>query len=155
MRQYANLRHMTDKRSSAQTFALLVGAVFLLVGILGFIPGIVSEHDTKFLGQDGDSKLLGIFQINFLHNLVHVIFGVAGIAMAKRTDSARNYLIGGGVIYLVVFLYGLLIDFGSDANIINLNAADNVLHLVLGSAMIALGLISGKDRANDRRPATA
>ena len=148
---------MTDKRSSAQTFALLVGAVFLLVGILGFIPGIVTEHDTKFLGQDGDSKLLGIFQINFLHNLVHVIFGVAGIAMAKRVDSARTYLIGGGVVYLVVFLYGLLIDFGSDANIINLNAADNVLHLLLGSAMIALGLISGKDRATtgDRHRATA
>ena len=148
---------MTEKRSSAQTFALLVGVVFLLVGILGFIPGIVSEHDTKFIGQDGDSELLGIFQINFLHNLVHVIFGVAGIAMAKRTDSARTYLLGGGVIYLVVFLYGVLIDFGSDANIINLNAADNVLHLVLGLGMIGLGLISGKDHAasHDRTRATA
>ena len=148
---------MTDKRSSAQTFALLVGVVFLLVGILGFIPGVVTEHDTKFLGQDGDSKLLGIFQINILHNLVHVIFGIAGIAMAKRTDSARTYLIGGGIIYLVVFLYGILIDFGSDVNIINLNAADNVLHLVLGLGMIGLGLISGKDHATtgDRHRATA
>jgi ABC-type multidrug transport system permease subunit len=148
---------MTDKRSSAQTFALLVGAVFLLVGILGFIPGVVTEHDTKFLGQDGDSELLGIFQINFLHNLVHVIFGVAGIAAAKATGSARSFLLGGGVVYLVVFLYGVLIDFGSDANIINLNAADNVLHLLLGLGMVGLGLISGDARSTtgDRRTAAA
>ena len=138
---------MTEKRSSAQTFALVVGVVFLLVGILGFIPGITTEHDNKFLGQDGDSQILGLFQINILHNIVHLLFGVAGIAMAKRVDSARTYLIGGGVIYLVVFLYGILIDFTSDVNIINLNAADNVLHLLLGLGMLALGLISGKSHA--------
>lgn len=149
---------MTEKRSAAQTFALIVGAVFLLVGILGFIPGITTEHDTKFFGQDGDSQILGIFQINILHNLVHLLFGIAGIAMAKRADSARTYLIGGGVIYLVVFLYGLLIDLDSDANIINLNSADNVLHVLLGVGMIALGMISkGSDHAStgDRRPAAA
>ncbi len=148
---------MTEKRSSAQTFALLVASVFLLVGILGFIPGIVTEHDTKFIGQDGDSELLGIFQINILHNIVHLLFGVIGFAMAKRADSARTYLLGGGVVYLVVFVYGLAIDFGSDANIINLNSADNVLHLLLGLGMLGLGLISRSDRAatNDRRPATA
>ena len=138
---------MTDKRSSAQTFALLVGAVFLLVGILGFIPGVVTEHDTKFLGQDGDSELLGIFQVNILHNIVHLIFGVAGIAAAKAVGSSRTYLLGGGVVYLVVFLYGVLIDFGSDANIINLNAADNVLHLLLGLSMVALGMIAGDARS--------
>ncbi len=146
---------MTEKRSSAQTFALLVASVFLLVGILGFIPGIVTAHDSKFIGQDGDSELLGLFQINFLHNLVHLAFGVIGFAMAKRVDSARTYLIGGGVVYLVVFLYGLLIDFGSDANIINLNAADNVLHLLLGLGMIGLGLISGKDHATTSGRQTA
>ena len=144
-----------NRRTAAQTFALAVASVFLLVGILGFIPGIVSEHDTKFIGQDGDSTLLGIFQINFLHNLVHLLFGIIGFAMAKRADSARTYLIGGGVVYLVVFLYGLVIDLGSDANIINLNAADNVLHVLLGVGMLALGLISSKDRAGDRRAATA
>lgn len=146
---------MTEKRSAAQTFALLVAGVFLLVGILGFIPGIVTEHDTKFIGQDGDSELLGIFQVNILHNIVHLLFGVIGFAMAKRADSARTFLIGGGVVYLVVFLYGLVIDFGSDANIINLNSADNVLHLLLGLGMIGLGLISAGDRTTDRRTAAA
>jgi hypothetical protein len=147
---------MNEKRSSAQTFALLVGGVFLLVGILGFIPGIVSEHDTKFFGYDGDSELLGLFQINILHNLVHLIFGVLGIMAAKKIASARSYLIGGGVVYLVVFLYGVVIDRSSDANIINLNATDNVLHLLLGVGMIGLGLIAG-DRAptGDRRTAAA
>jgi len=148
---------MTDKRTAAQTFALMVAGVFLLVGILGFIPGIVSEHDSKFLGQDGDSELLGIFQVNFLHNIVHLLFGLVGFAMAKRADSARTFLLGGGVVYLVVFVYGLVIDLGSDANIINLNSADNVLHLLLGLGMLGLGLISGDARSTtgDRRAAGA
>ena len=148
---------MTANRSAAQTFALLVAGVFLLVGILGFIPGIVTEHDTKFIGQDGDSELLGIFQVNFLHNIVHLLFGIAGFAMAKSVSGARTFLLGGGVVYLVVFVYGLAIDFGSDANIINLNSADNVLHLLLGAGMIGLGLIAGDRAATpaDRRTAAS
>lgn len=148
---------MTKNRSSAQTFAMLVGVVFLLVGILGFVPGIVVDHDSKFIGQDGDSELLGIFQINILHNLVHLIFGVVGLLAAKAAGPARQYLIVGGAVYLVVFLYGIVIDFDSSANIINLNSADNVLHLALGAGMIGLGLISG-DRAaagHDHRSAVA
>lgn len=147
---------MTSNRSAAQTFALLVAAVFLLVGILGFIPGIVTEHDTKFIGQDGDSELLGIFQVNFLHNIVHLLFGLVGFAMAKSVGGARTFLLGGGVVYLVVFVYGLAISLDSSANFINLNSADNVLHLLLGVGMIGLGMIAG-DRAPaaDRRTASA
>lgn len=136
---------MTANRSSAQTFALLVGVVFILVGILGFIPGIVTEHDSLVIGQDGDSKLLGLFQINYVHNLVHLLFGV-GVLAARTHTTARNYLIYGGVAYLLVLVFGLVVDKGSDANFINLNSTDNVLHFVLGAGMLALGLIAG-DRA--------
>jgi arginine exporter protein ArgO len=128
-------------RSRVQQAALLVGAVFLLIGILGFIPGITTDYDSlKFAEHDSTAKLLGVFQVSVLHNIVHLLFGVAGIAMARAASTARTYLIGGGVIYLVLWLYGLIIDHDSSANFIPVNNADNWLHLVLGLGMIALGV---------------
>ncbi len=128
-------------RSRVQQAALLVGAVFLLVGILGFIPGVTTDYDSlKFAEHDSTAKLLGVFQVSILHNIVHLLFGVAGIAMARAASTARTYLIGGGVVYLVLWLYGLIIDHDSSANFIPVNNADNWLHLVLGLGMIALGV---------------
>ncbi|OBB76346.1 DUF4383 domain-containing protein [Mycobacterium sp. 852014-52144_SCH5372336] len=125
-----------------QKAALAVGAVFLLVGILGFIPGITTNYDTMtFAGHHSGAMLLGIFNVSILHNLVHLLFGVAGVLMARTFDAARIYLIGGGVIYLLLFLYGLVIDHDSAANFVPLNTADNWLHLFLGVGMIALGVL--------------
>ena len=146
---------MTE-RSPIQRAALLVGVVFLLVGILGFIPGITSNYDDlKFAGHDSDAQLLGIFDTSILHNIVHLLFGVAGIALARTYDGARNFLIGGGVIYLALFLYGAI--FGADesgANWVPMNWADNVLHLVLGAGMILVGLALARE-VRDRRTAPA
>jgi hypothetical protein len=122
-----------------------VGAVFLLVGILGFVPGITSNYGSMtFAGHESGAELLGIFEVSILHNLVHVLFGVAGLAMARTWSGARSFLIGGGAIYLVLWLYGVLIDLGSSANFVPVNDADNWLHLVLGLAMVALGLLLGR-----------
>ena len=133
--------------SLLQKAALAVGAVFLLVGVLGFIPGITTDYDTmEFAGNDSDAMLLGIFEVSILHNIVHLLFGVAGVAMARATRTALSYLIGGGVIYLVLFIYGLLVDQDSDANFVPLNDADNWLHLLLGVGMLALGLLLSRDR---------
>ena len=127
--------------AAVQTLAFLVGVVFLLVGVLGFIPGITTNYgDLSFAGHDSGAKLLGLFQVSILHNIVHALFGVAGIALARTLSSARLFLIGGGVIYLVLFAYGLLVDKVSDANFVRVNNADNILHLGLGIGMIVLGL---------------
>jgi hypothetical protein len=124
-----------------QKAAAAVGVVFLLVGILGFVPGITTNYDTMtFAGHESDAALLGIFNVSILHNLVHLLFGVAGILMARTWNGARTYLIGGGVIYLLLFVYGLLIDHHSGANFVPVNNADNWLHLVLSIAMIGLGV---------------
>ena len=124
-----------------RSMAGLVGAVFLLVGILGFVPGITSNYDTlAFAGNTSDAKLLGIFEVSILHNIVHLLFGVAGLAMARKASSAVTYLIGGGVIYLVLWVYGLVTDKMSEANFVPLNTADDWLHLFLGLGMIGLGL---------------
>lgn len=127
-------------RTNIQKAAMAVGAVFLLVGVLGFIPGIVTDFDTmKFAGHESEAELLGLFQVSVLHNIVHLLFGVAGLAMARTVDLSRAFLIGGGLIYIVLFIYGMVIDHDSAANFVPLNAADNWLHLILGAGMIALG----------------
>ena len=98
------------RRTLVQTLALVVGATFLLVGILGFIPGITTNYDDmKFAGNDSGAELLGIFQVSILHNIVHILFGV-GILMARTHEGALNYLLGAGVIYVVLFVYGLFVD---------------------------------------------
>jgi hypothetical protein len=126
-----------------RTAAAAVGAVFVLVGILGFVPGITTGLYDQFelFGHEGDAKLLGLFEVSALHNIVHLLYGVAGLAMAKTAGGAKTFLLGGGAIYLVLWVYGLLIDQTSDANFVPLNDADNWLHLGLGLGMIALGLV--------------
>jgi len=132
---------------------LVVGATFLLVGVLGFVPGVTTNYsELGFAGHESEAKLLGMFQVSILHNLVHLLFGVAGVAMARTDGAARAYLIGGGVIYLVLWLYGLLIDKDSGANFVPLNSADDWLHLALGLGMLALGLLL--DRTRRRGTAT-
>lgn len=135
----------TTHRSLVQYAALAVGAVFLLVGILGFIPGITSNtEDLGMAGHQSGSMLLGIFQVSVLHNIVHLLFGVAGLVLGRNAVSAKRFLVIGGIIYLVLGFYGVFIDQASAANFVPVNTADNVLHFALGVGMTALGLILGK-----------
>ena len=84
--------------------------------------------------------------MSILHNIVHLLFGVAGIALAKTFEGARTYLLGGGVIYLALAVYGAI--WGADeggANFIPMNWADNVLHIALGVGMVGLGVVLDKE----------
>ncbi|WP_309107271.1 DUF4383 domain-containing protein [Arthrobacter sp.] len=142
----------TGVRTNVQKAALVIGAVFLLVGILGFIPGITSNVDQlSFAGHHSGAMLLGLFQVSVLHNAVHLLFGVAGLVLARSASGSRSYLLFGGIIYLVLWIYGLVVDQESAGNFVPLNAADNWLHLLLGVAMIALALLLTKGRKNQAR----
>jgi hypothetical protein len=144
-------------RSLAQTLALVFGIAFLGAGVLGFIPGITTNlGDIKFAGNDSPSELLGIFQVSILHNIVHLLFGIAGIALSRTWDSARTYLLGSGVIYIVLLVYGLLVDVNSDSNFIPFNNADDLLHLVLAIGLLASWFVSKEADTTTRedRPAT-
>jgi hypothetical protein len=139
-------------RSLAQTLAMVFGIAFLGAGILGFIPGITTDYgDMSFAGNDSKSELLGLFQVSVLHNIVHILFGIAGLALARTWEGARTYLLGSGVIYVVLFVYGLLIDSGGDANFVPINGADNGLHLLLAIGLLGAWFVS----ARERRPAPA
>ena len=129
-------------REPVRLTAAVVGAVFLVVGILGFVPGVTTSYDDlMFAGHESGAELLGIFQVSILHNIVHLLFGVAGLVLARMAGTARAYLLGGGVIYLLLWIYGLVVDKPSQANFVPLNTADDWLHLGLGIAMVGLGLL--------------
>jgi hypothetical protein len=130
------------KRSQIQLGAAGFGVVFLLVGVAGFIPGITSHFmDMGFAGRGSSAKLVGLFQVSVLHNIVHLLFGVAGLLFSGTPLRARNYLFGAGVAYAALFFYGIVVSYGSPANFVPFNAADDALHFALAGAMITASLV--------------
>ncbi len=142
MSEDASARTSYDHRL-VRMFSLAVGIVFVLVGIAGFIPGLTEGvGEMTFAGADSDAFLFGVFAVSILHNLVHLLFGVAGIAAAARATASRGYLIGGGGVYLLLWIYGVGTHDDSAANFVPLNSADDWLHLGLGLGMIGLGVLA-------------
>jgi hypothetical protein len=132
--------HPARHRAPIQQLALLVGLGFLAVGIAGFIPGLTTHYgDLGFAGHGSRAKLLGVFQVSVLHNLVHLLFGVAGVTLSRTRTTARAFLVGGGLTYLVLVIYGVVTSDSSGANFVPLNGADDVLHAALGGGMVLLG----------------
>jgi hypothetical protein len=131
----------------------VVGAAFLLVGVLGFVPGITTHYDElSFAGHSG-ALLLGLFAVSVLHNLVHLVFGVAGLLAARSRQFARAFLVVGGGLYVFLWVYGSAIDEHTRANFLPVNTADNWLHLGLGAGMIVLGVATtAVERARSDSP---
>jgi Domain of unknown function (DUF4383) len=127
-------------RDPSQLLALAIGAVYTLVGILGFV---VTGLDN--FASETDKALLG-FEINPLHNLVHLAIG---LALWRRLDSARTYgwLLAAG--YGLAFLYGLFAAGNSDINFLSINGPDNGLHLVSAVAGVAVALWPAQSTARN------
>lgn len=131
-------------RTPVQNIARLAGVVFLLVGVAGFIPGITTNlyDGLEFAGDGGNAKVIGLFEVSVLHNLVHGLFGLAGLALAKTASGARTYLIGGGAIYILL----VIIQAIGAGDWVPLVGADLWLHLALGLGLIGLGYGLTRDR---------
>jgi hypothetical protein len=130
-----------EGRTPAQWFSYIFGAVLLLVGIIGFL--VDATFDT---GQplDGD-KLLGLFEVNGIHNVVHILSGLFLLALAGKRKTARTGAIAFGAIYGLVTVIGLA-DGKDVLSLFPVNPADNVLHIALTVAALASGFVS---KAND------
>ena len=128
------------ERSGLQDLARLVGVVFLVVGVAGFVPGLTTNlyDGLEFAGAEGTSELLGVFEVSVLHNIVHGLFGLAGLALAATASGARTFLVGGGGLYLALFLVGI----AGGGEWLPMNRADDWLHLGLGLGMVAAGVVA-------------
>ena len=122
-------------RSVNSTVAAVFGAVYTLVGIAGFF---VSE---TFAGRD-DNTLLG-FEVNHLHNIVHLLIGLALLGASRRTATARSANLAIGITYLALAVLGPFIT-GTELNIVALNGPDHVLHLLSGALLTAVALLADK-----------
>jgi Domain of unknown function (DUF4383) len=140
----------TGGRTDIQRAAMLFGIVFALVTVAGFIPGITTDYDRLTVFDGVGAKLLGIFGVNILENVVHGLYAVAGFAAASSWAASKNYFIWGGAVYLVIWLYGLIIDLDSAANFIGVNNPANWLHFALGVAMLGIGFILSRRVAGAR-----
>jgi hypothetical protein len=126
---------------TTQKIAQLFGWVFLLVGVLGFVPVAIIGGT---YGMD-TSMMLGLFPVNVIHNVVHVAFGVWGIMAAKSADGATMFCKAGGVIYLALGVVGFVME--NPLGLVPLGGNDRFLHLVLGAVLAYFGFMASPAKA--------
>jgi hypothetical protein len=122
----------------AQRFAQIFGAVYLLVGILGFIPiapFLVGE--IPFVIGPFNAFELGLFPVNWLHNIAHIAIGAAGLASYRSPIGARSYALAIGVAYALLTVLGLIPGLSIVFGLLPLFGLDVVLHLL--SSLAAFG----------------
>lgn len=138
-------------RTDVQNAGMGVGILLLLVGILGFVPGVTTQYsELMFLGPDSHAMFLGVFQVSMLLNIVQLAIGATGWAMSRTEYGARNFLVGAGALYIVLAIFGFIVGVGSAANFLSLNMMDNWTHLVLGVVMAGAGWLLSRNGARDR-----
>ena len=121
-----------------QQVARLFGVVFLLVGLLGFVTtGMSMEADPAMA-----PKLLGLFPVNVLHNIVHLLFGVWGFAASRTISGATMYAKAAGAIYVVLAILGFVIP--TTFGLIPIGGHDIWFHAVIGLVLVAVGFMAPK-----------
>jgi len=130
-----------DTSSPARLYALLVGGVLTIAGIIGFF------YDSSFDTEDAltTDAVLGILDVNGWHNVVHIVTGLLGLAAVGY--AARAYALVLGIVYVVVAIWGfaettngvgVILDF------LPVNTEDNILHLALGLTGLAAGAATAR-----------
>jgi uncharacterized protein DUF4383 len=122
--------------SLAQRFAQVFGAVYVLVGILGFIPPLLIGTVPGAIGPFA-GLLLALFAVNWLHSLAHILIGAGGLATYRNAAAAGTYALVIGIVYALLFVVGLIWGIRFLGGLLPLNGLDDILHLV--TALIAFG----------------
>ena len=119
--------------TTVQRVAQVFGIVFILVALLGFVAsGGSMEAD-----MEQAPRVLGLFPVNVLHNLVHLAFGVWGLAASRSWGAARTYCRASGVIYLVLAVLGFVIP--ETMGLMPIGGNDIWLHVLLGGVLAYFG----------------
>jgi hypothetical protein len=142
---------------STRTFARIYGIVFLAVGILGFVPGITTPHTHPDVALDaGLGLLLGLFAINVLHNVVHLIFGAWGLVAARSLPAAKLYFKATAIIYAVFTVMGLVsaANLYTTFGLVPLYGNDVWLHALLAAVAAYFGFVHRDVETRSRVGAT-
>lgn len=128
-----------------RTFALVAGAVYILVGLLGFIPGVnqtpPADHGHTLAVDVGYGYLLGIFPINILHNVVHLAVGALGVASYGSWSTARGFARGLAVFYAVLAVMGLIPALDTTFGLIPIFGSDVWLHALTSLVAAYFGFV--------------
>lgn len=122
---------MNNQLNNTQRYAYVSGSLFILIGILGFFPGVTVAphvHDPNLLVETGYGRLLGIFPVNVLHNLVHIALGVWALFSASESGAARAYCRGSAIIYAVLAVMGLFPGLNTVFGMVPIHSHDVWLH---------------------------
>lgn len=111
--------------------ALAFGVVFVLIGLLGFVPALAPENG------EGMRLLLGVFMVDGIHNWIHILSGVAALAASTNAAYSRLYFQVFGVVYALVTVLGFVMN--PILGFLHVNLADNLLHLVIAASALYLG----------------
>jgi hypothetical protein len=140
-----------QERSPAQVYALVIGAVLVVAGIIGFF------YETSFAVGKDDVKadaVLGILDVNGWHNLIHLASGAAGLALAGSYTGARSYSLGLAIVYTAVAIWGFILgNHEAILNVVPVNTEDNFLHALIAVAGYAAYAATPAVQAPTTRPA--
>lgn len=127
--------------------ALILGIIYVLIGILGFIPGILAEPpaspsvtvDTLY------GLLLGIFPVNLLHTIVHLITGVAGVLAYRTFSASRTFFKALAIVFAVLTIMGLIPGLNTTFGLIPLFGNDIWLHAITSAVGIYFGFFAPEE----------
>lgn len=139
---------------SIRTFARVFGIVFLLIGLSGFIPGVTTPHTHPDVTMDAGLGLaMGLFPVNLLHNLVHIAFGIWGLAASRSLGGSRGYFKGTSIIYAVFTVMGLIeaMRLWTTFGLVPLYGNDVWLHALLAAIAGYFGFVHKERGADNRR----
>ncbi len=138
---HLSVTHAFMEVQMVKRVAMLFGVVFLLVGILGF-----TVSGGMAMGADANApKLLGLFPVNLLHNVVHLLFGVWGLAAARSYSGAQSFCKIGGIVYIVLACVGLVAP--TTFGLIPIGGNDVWLHALLGVVLAGVGFAAPQEAA--------
>jgi hypothetical protein len=131
----------------ARYFALGTGIIYLLVGLLGFIPGMVTAYTGPDLAvQAGAGNLMGLFPINILHNIVHLAIGAWGIAAYRSINGSVAFARGLAIFYGLLAILGLLpAPISTTFGLIPIHGTDVLLHALTAAIAAYFGFMATRN----------